>query len=180
MEAHLNKAEFSLYFNSLVWVIFQEDRIQMISWEKFSQNASKASSRTTRVVKHLNCSFSNHISSCKTVDLIVFVFCTFLLSFMIPKSAVFLLDPPPPSGFSPMKSSLKKPLKVDVVFSDIFFANDIMALAFSQAISLLTTESSLGKFRKECKLMKQTMNLIKVCSKGGSLAMVFTPRACAS
>lgn len=79
-----------------------------------------------------------------------------------------------------MKSSLKKHLKFDMLLSDIFFTNDIMALAFSQAISLLTTGSSLGIFRIECKLMKQTANLIKVCSKGGSLATVITPRASAS
>ena len=52
--AHLNEAEFSLYFNSVVWVLFfQEDRIQMISGENFSQNESKARSRTNQNNKAL-------------------------------------------------------------------------------------------------------------------------------
>lgn len=49
VEAHLNKAEFSLYFNSLVWVLFfREGRIQMLSRENCSHDESKARSRTNQ------------------------------------------------------------------------------------------------------------------------------------
>jgi hypothetical protein len=59
VEAQLNKAEFSLYFNSFVWVLFfQEDRIQMIFWGNFNHNESKETSRNTRRAKHLDFGFS--------------------------------------------------------------------------------------------------------------------------
>lgn len=59
MEAHLNKAEFSLYFNSFVWVLFlREDRIQMIFWGNFNRNESEKTSRNTRKDKHLDFGFA--------------------------------------------------------------------------------------------------------------------------
>ena len=111
VEAHLNKAEFSWDFNSLVWVLFFFSVKTESKWSPGNISAvmkAKHLPEPTRTTKPLSCSFPSHIPSCKKVDLALLFFRHFSPFPPDPSISPSWLDPPPPSGLNP-GSTLKKP-----------------------------------------------------------------------